>query len=116
MGRRCASGQTQPHGDMTYREPAAFRLPRSSSLSRTLLDSAQPYLLVLQFPSGRGGPALGSEDLSVVSRVYHDLTVGRWTSYQTSLTRGVLTSEMEIMMPVPPRGGGLNELIYVKIS
>ena len=95
----------------------------SSGLSRMLLDNA--YLVA---PSGGGGTAFDSKDLSFVPQVDHDLAVRRWTRYQTSLrlwhpqietmmTLSRFTSEIEIMMPLTSEhGSGLKEMIYVKIS
>lgn len=43
--------------------------------------------------AGEGGTVFCPEDPSIVSCLSHSLDVRRWTSYQTSLSRGILISE-----------------------
>lgn len=82
-----------------------------------LLDSTQANNHTLWPPSGSGGTAFNSKDLSFVPQVNDDLAVRRWTRHQASLTCGILTSEVTVMMPLTSEhGSGLEEMIYVKIS
>lgn len=119
----CPSEQTQPHGDMAFRKLAVFQLhcplaSQEDALGQGTNDTTIPgggwgEAVTFQQP---GRHSFGLGDLSSVSESTTTLPVRRWTSYLTSLTRGILASEIWVMMLTSEHCGGLNEIIYVKTS